>query len=435
MVGTRHSLPSADDEADHPSSLTPSSTINKKAQAALKKLQIDGKGTLVGEKPQHEETETYHFRGAAYAVTKATRPEWIEGEPKRYRGRKEKRASVDRDGGHGRSSKDGVNRTTTPAGRGKADGSARKVRFGSAGGSATRKGEGGKKRKPSLSEGGSEENVEMDAQSRKRPYTIGARKTAYTAAPSSKPARRGSAFSPITAPSSRKRKAAAAIPPPHRLALPTPSSNDEEETYTTSAHAHTLPQQPVKVPKKNERLRRIQLDLVRIARTNTDIQSTRTKLKKIFLQQRLRELRYGGGNQLCCIPDPRTTYPRPEPVSPLRAAPSDDAKPPQDEDPPRTSPTSSTTPSPPRRSPTSPDSSDDEASSTSSPPSSTSPPTTSASFSLNNHLGNEDRAESQIFSVRKARQGKERRGMRKRRVAREMDVVRNLWDEGEGDEG
>jgi hypothetical protein len=82
MVATRHSLPSTAGEDE-----TPPSPTNRKAMNALKKLAINGKSTLVGEKkPEREESVTiYHHRGGSYAVTGNTPKSWLENQPARYK--------------------------------------------------------------------------------------------------------------------------------------------------------------------------------------------------------------------------------------------------------------------------------------------------------------------------------------------------------------
>ena len=87
MVATRHSLPTT----SRPSSAAAAPPAGeKKVQNALKKLQIDGTAALYGEAPAREEDQrTYHWRGAAYAVTDGTAEEWIERQPKRYLRRSE----------------------------------------------------------------------------------------------------------------------------------------------------------------------------------------------------------------------------------------------------------------------------------------------------------------------------------------------------------
>ena len=139
MVGTRRSLasanPFADDNGAHSNdAASPSATeMSKKAQSALRKLQIDDKGATLGEKPEKRgQLETYHWRGAVYAVSKDTKLEWLEAQPERYRRRSAReKESVDVeevDSGYGRSSEDVASRTATPVG------SVRRVRFDGRGG-------------------------------------------------------------------------------------------------------------------------------------------------------------------------------------------------------------------------------------------------------------------------------------------------------------
>jgi hypothetical protein len=82
MVRTRHSLPNPD-AADEDITIDPK---------LAKKLHIDGKGALVGEKVEkNDDGPVYRFRGAAYAVTDGTKQEWLNQEPERY---KRKRGSI-----------------------------------------------------------------------------------------------------------------------------------------------------------------------------------------------------------------------------------------------------------------------------------------------------------------------------------------------------
>ncbi|KAK3723890.1 hypothetical protein LTR37_001374 [Vermiconidia calcicola] len=94
MVATRKSLstPSATSSPAPPNITANTNTSNKKVASALKKLQIDGTSALIGESrpEEEEELQTYHYRGAVYAVTPETKEEWVKGEPARW---KRKRSS------------------------------------------------------------------------------------------------------------------------------------------------------------------------------------------------------------------------------------------------------------------------------------------------------------------------------------------------------
>lgn len=417
MVGTRHSLPStaADDAA--PEDADPkTSGMSKKAQAALKKLQIDGKGALVGDKTQQEEFETYHFRGAVYAVSKDTKKEWIEAEPERYRRRKARRESGTgsleeerEDSGYGRSSEDVGSRRDTPVESGTGG---RRVRFGSVGG---REDEAvSKKRKRSI--GNDMEDAEDD-QSRKRRRSIGARKSAH---PSSSPRGARQARMPSPAGPQWKKQTAKSKTcfPPH--ASPTlatnPYTNDPsiatsiDKMVTTRSNGRDA---------RDEQLRETQRNLLNVVRMNEQYEKLKDGLKKIFLRSRLRELRHGGGNQLSTMPDPNNLPPRPAQ--------------PQSQDP--QAGVNDTTPNPPI---------DPEASSNESSVDLTLPapapartrPFTSLTntnpstfrFSLNDHLTNPSRAECALFATRRtSATGQESRSTRRRRVNREMDAVRNSW--------
>lgn len=82
VVGTRNSLPGAEDG-------TPP-VEGRRAVNALKKLAINGKPTLMGEKrPDADHGVTvYHHRGGSYAVTDKTPQSWLENQPARYKRRK-----------------------------------------------------------------------------------------------------------------------------------------------------------------------------------------------------------------------------------------------------------------------------------------------------------------------------------------------------------
>ncbi|KAK3723633.1 hypothetical protein LTR37_001514 [Vermiconidia calcicola] len=107
MVATRKSVstPSATTSPAPPNATANTNTSNKKVSAALKKLQIDGTSALIGEpRPEEEELQTYHYRGAVYAVTPETKEEWVKGEPARW---KRKRSSRSFGGSERRESLDG----------------------------------------------------------------------------------------------------------------------------------------------------------------------------------------------------------------------------------------------------------------------------------------------------------------------------------------
>lgn len=92
MVATRHSLPIATG-----TTASPPPPCDPKTAAALKKLEISGTGALVGEKVPEHTGETYVWRGHKYAVTADTKPEWVENEPERYKRQKRKRESMARE--------------------------------------------------------------------------------------------------------------------------------------------------------------------------------------------------------------------------------------------------------------------------------------------------------------------------------------------------
>lgn len=92
MVATRRksslAATSIEPQEDPTQTQTPPTGDNKRANNALKKLHVEGTEALVGAKPEKEEVETYVFRGAVYVKTKDTPQEWLEQEPERYRKRK-----------------------------------------------------------------------------------------------------------------------------------------------------------------------------------------------------------------------------------------------------------------------------------------------------------------------------------------------------------
>lgn len=414
MVGTRHSLPRT--EADSPpndASNPPPTGMSKKAQAALKKLQIDGKGALVGEKPQQEELETYHFRGAVYAVSKGTKREWIEEQPERYRKRRrgtEGSWSAEReDSGYGRSSEDMGSRQDTPFG---VEGR-KEVRF--EGGSVGRGVAGGRKRKRSM---GIDIEGEDEAQKSKgRSFPAGARKTARSSpsSPSESRARQADVPSPVTSPASSKRTQLKSnrfkLP---SATLPTTSINHNATNATTMD--------------RNNLARETKRNLVTLARMNTRHDELMRELKIIFLQQRLRELRgEGGSNRPPFLPDPSelrrrqqapsppamnnnsgggNDIPRPQGVNLLPTFESDDDG-------------------------------DDGVIGTHYAEQAVSAATAAARFPISELLSNPDRAQSHLQIIRRqstrndGNDGSNRRqsrSTRTRRINREIDAVRNLWE-------
>jgi hypothetical protein len=79
MVATRKSLPHTSSSADNP-------PLDKLDSRELKRLNIDAKATLKGEKPPPQQRQVggvYHYRGAVYEITADTPQEWIDHNPTR----------------------------------------------------------------------------------------------------------------------------------------------------------------------------------------------------------------------------------------------------------------------------------------------------------------------------------------------------------------
>ncbi|KAF2485875.1 hypothetical protein BDY17DRAFT_294388 [Neohortaea acidophila] len=86
MVATRRSLSTMDGQVDQQ---PPSDEDNIQFKKAMKKLQIDALPALRGETIKKEENAAvYHWRGSTYAVAQDTPQEWLDKEPTRYKKRK-----------------------------------------------------------------------------------------------------------------------------------------------------------------------------------------------------------------------------------------------------------------------------------------------------------------------------------------------------------
>ncbi|KJX97859.1 hypothetical protein TI39_contig455g00013 [Zymoseptoria brevis] len=92
MVATRHSLPARNTDDD---------PIDNLDSRELKRLHIDGKETLKGEKQsnaqQRQASGTYTWRGAVYVITPDTPQEWIDNDPTRPNKREKMRKSKSRE--------------------------------------------------------------------------------------------------------------------------------------------------------------------------------------------------------------------------------------------------------------------------------------------------------------------------------------------------
>lgn len=88
MVSTRHSLPNV-------ASFNPSDN-DPNIPKELRRLHIEGKETMRGDKVKKQKKNVYYWRGAAYQITADTPKEWLDQDPVRVRRKQGEAAEEDR---------------------------------------------------------------------------------------------------------------------------------------------------------------------------------------------------------------------------------------------------------------------------------------------------------------------------------------------------